>query len=506
MPYTDFHVHGNMKTFFSGYDVADKKNPWENVSVWVDDLLFRENNRILHSQASFQQLKDGDLGLAVMPLYSTERGFVKAWLLRLIDLLTKKISGKLFRAIRSNKKTYWEQAQDYYQHLQRAATEKEYAGSENVNFTYCFEDIVPGKMNIIISMEGAHSFLDTEEDVAIPSGIDKIIARIKKYKQRVPTEGYPRIFILNLTHLTYAPFSNHAFGMKMITHKDFIPQGKGLSPAGLRVMDTIVGYDKDSYPILIDIKHMSLQARKEYYELRRTRYPKIPVLASHAGCTGISWDNIPDYITEIRSPWLNHRKCNVVSFRTKPKGLLPETEFNPWSINLYDEDIVEIFNSGGIIGLSLDQRIIGCGKVANEKMSKEETYQGVKPTRPLYYFNPFEPKAIQDADLHFRHFCNTIFHIVKTGEKLRNPDVPFDPWKQIVIGSDFDGMIDAVDFCINATQYDNIKKYFVEKFAALAEEANIVLPNTPLAIAEDMLYNNGYAFLQKYYSKNAFPA
>ncbi|MBC7873811.1 MAG: hypothetical protein H7Y01_07445 [Ferruginibacter sp.] len=505
MRYTDFHVHGNLKTFFTGYDVPDKESPWEKVSVWIDDRLFRENNRVLHSQASFQQLTDGDLQIAVMPLYSTERGFVRSFLLKFIDLFSKRISSRLFKAIRKNKKTYWEQLQDYYQHLLRAATDNK-PGHENIIFTSCFEDIVPDKMNIVAAMEGAHCFLDTDEDVATPAGINKIIARIKKYKQRTGDPGFPRVFILNLTHLTYSPFSNHAYGMKMLNHDDFIPKGKGLSPAGMKIMESILGYDKDYYPIIIDIKHMSLQARKDYYEIRRAKYRAVPVIASHAGCTGISWDEIPDYITAIRSPLLNHKQCNIVSYKDKPRGILPGTEFNPWSINLYDEDIAEIFNSGGIIGISLDQRILGCGKIANEKMSKEETFPGVTPARPVFYYNPGEPKAIQDADLHFRHFCNTIFHIVKTAAKIENPDVPVDPWKQIVIGSDFDGMIDAVDFCINGRQYGNIEQYMVAKFAALAEEAGMNLPGDVATIITDLLYENGHRFLEKYYSRNEFPA
>ncbi len=501
MPYADFHVHGNLKAFFTGYEVTEKKSPWERIDIWVDNFLFKESNRVLHSQGSFEQLYNGDLKIAVMPLYSTERGFVNSFLLKLVDLFSKKISGRLFKAIRKNKKTYWDQVQDFYHHLLRAASDTGFPNHTEINFTNCFEDFVKGKMNIVPSMEGSHCFLQTDAEVATPAGMTAITDRIKKYKQRKPGNGFPRVFILNLTHLTHTPFCNHSFGMKLIENNDFIPKGKGLSAAGLLIIETILSSDADHYPIIIDIKHMSLEARKAYYDIRRTRYPNIPVIASHAGCTGISWDDITDYVTHIRSPWLNHRKCNIVTYKEKPKGLLLDTEFNPWSINLYDEDIAEILSSGGIIGISLDQRILGCGKIANEKMSKEETFPGVTALRPLVYFDPAEPKPIPDAELHFRHFCNTIFHIVKVGSAIR-PAI--NPWKQIVLGSDFDGIIDAVDFCINAEQYKNIEQYLAAKLVSCAEEAEVDLPaDVPGAIA-DLLYNNGYEFLKKYYSKTSF--
>jgi hypothetical protein len=135
-------------------------------------------------------------------------------------------------------------------------------------------------------------------------------------------------------------------------------------------------------------------------------------------------------------------------------------------------------------------------------MSKEETFSTVTPTRPLVLIDPWEKKPIEDAELHFRHFCNTIFHIVKVGSSLISP--VRDPWKHIVIGSDFDGLIDSVDFCCNAEQYNIIADYIVSKLPALAEEAGVVLPSDPSVIAADLLYNNAHSFLKKYYSRTSF--
>ncbi|MCX6318054.1 MAG: hypothetical protein NTW29_12235 [Bacteroidetes bacterium] len=505
MPFADFHVHGNFKTFFTGYSVEEKAHPWEEVKIGIDFFLFKSTNRVLSSQSCFRQLFDGDIRLGVVPLYSTEHAFPDSFLLKVVDFFSKKISGKLFRAIRKNSITYWQQLDDCYKHLLRARDPQRdgSSGPEIVNFTRTYEDFKEGAMNIVLSMEGAHCFLDSADDVVTPAGMDKLIGRIRSYKLRQSAEGYPRVFILNITHLTQVPFCNHAFGMKLISHKEFIPQGRAISPAGYKLIEAVLAYDKEHFPMIVDIKHMSVESRKEFYAYRRLHYPEIPVIASHAGCTGISMENAIDYIEEINAPVFNKRKCNLVTYR-KPMGILPGTEFNPWSINLYDEDIVEILSSGGIIGISLDQRIIGCGKIAREKMSKAETFSGIKPDRPLLGRDPGEGALIPDAELHFRHFCNTLFHIVKVSSRIARPVV--NAWERVVIGSDFDGLIDAVDFCINGCQYRNIAVYLEEKLPALAAEADVTLPDTPEKLINGLLYENARSFIEKYYSANSFPA
>lgn len=500
MPFADFHVHGNFKSYFTGYTVAEKESPWTEVIFRIEKLSKRAK-RILSSQSCFSLIHRGDVKLAVIPLYSTERAFPDSFLLKVVDFFSKNIDNKLFKDIRDNNVTNWQQLQDCYGHLLRAATDP-VPGHEDVHFTRCVEDFLPGKMNIVLSMEGAHCFLDSNEDVTTPAGMDKITERLRQYKRRTVTDQSPRVFILNLTHLTRAPFSNHAFGMKLISHTDFIPLGRSLTPAGMRLIETALSYDKDHYPILIDVKHMSLESRLAFYKLRREKYPDVPITASHVGCTGLRIDEIPSYVEKINAPLFNKRKCNLVSY-VKPRGLLQGTEFNPWSINLYEEDIVEIFLSGGIIGLSLDQRILGCGEIAREKMSKAETVNGVQIEYPIVAKDPDEEDPIGDAELHFRHFCNTIFYIVKVSGRIQGSSI--NAWERLVIGSDFDGLIDAVDFCLNGSEYVNIQTYMKDKLPTLAAEAGVELPADLDKLIADILYNNAENFLKKYYSAAAFP-
>lgn len=65
--------------------------------------------------------------------------------------------------------------------------------------------------------------------------------------------------------------------------------------------------------------------------------------------------------------------------KRKPSGkwgssINNDFSFNPWSINLMDEDIIEILKSGGILGVSLDVRILGFQSKVGLNMAGDEEY------------------------------------------------------------------------------------------------------------------------------------
>ncbi len=495
MQFADFHVHGNFKTYFTGYEVKDKENPWNVVNIFVDNFLFRKSNRIFSSQSCFRQLDKGSLGIGVMPLYSTERAFPDSFLLKLMDMLTDKINKRLFKEIRDRKLTNFHQLGECYQHLLQAVPGPP-DRIQSVNLTRTFSDLQDGHMNVVFSLEGAHAFLDRDEDVLTTEGLQKITDRVRLYKKKDPDDPNPRIFILNPTHLTKTPFVNHAFGIKIISHADFIPQDSGISPAGMQLLHAAMQEDDEHYPMIIDVKHMSLSSRRVFYQFRRTHYPQRPMVYSHAGCTGISWDRAIDYVEKIHANKSKGVRHNLVC-HVKPDGFVPQCAFNPWTINLYDEDIAELLLSGGLIGLSLDQRILGAGNVAREKMSTFETLPGILTDHPLVVKDPDEELPIPDPELHFRHFCNNLFHIINVGRRTRGPSDA--GWRQIVIASDFDGLINAVDFCTTGQDYRRIADYMRDKLPAIAAEAGFVMPAPLEDIIDGLLYRNGYRFLEKYY-------
>src|SRR5690606_11162602 len=69
-------------------------------------------------------------------------------------------------------------------------------------------------------------------------------------------------------------------------------QEKGINssftPLGLDVLDILLDRNAPGRRIYIDVKHMSAQARKEFYSLRLTRYGSdFPIIMSHGVCNGL---------------------------------------------------------------------------------------------------------------------------------------------------------------------------------------------------------------------------
>jgi microsomal dipeptidase-like Zn-dependent dipeptidase len=91
-----------------------------------------------------------------------------------------------------------------------------------------------------------------------------------------------------------------------------------------------------------------------------------------------------------------------------------------------------------------------------------------------------------------KHLCNNILHIVNVAGE--------DGWKHISIGSDFDGLINAVDSCKNAAQYNNLANKLVELLPGMAATIpgfpNITNINQKVS---DIMSGNAFSFLQRYF-------
>ncbi|MCB0584700.1 MAG: membrane dipeptidase, partial [Phaeodactylibacter sp.] len=179
-----------------------------------------------------------------------------------------------------------------------------------------------------------------------------------------------------------------------------------------------------------------------------------------------------------------------------------KTHFNPWSINLYDEDITEILDSGGLIGLSLDQRIMGSQEVQGEFFSAEELNYILSGYKDETHEEPiasgeFSGEEERGRELnerkHLRHLCNNILHAVKVGGERA--------WKQMCLGSDFDGLIDPLNNCTSAEEYPKLERNLIEELPQMMredrkhdyDESNIE------GKVRDIMYNNAIDFLKKHF-------
>jgi microsomal dipeptidase-like Zn-dependent dipeptidase len=183
---------------------------------------------------------------------------------------------------------------------------------------------------------------------------------------------------------------------------------------------------------------------------------------------------------------------------------------------LYDEDIENIFLSEGIIGLSFDQRILGFADDSGltnvivphdvEYISHQESAFFFGPT-PEYLnvwpddtnvwasedFADLEPAEY--PDLQRRFLVNNIMHILWVAS--RHSLIGIDKAaKQICIGTDFDGLINAIDCCKDANGLQQLKEDMREDLADLMNNNGFNTLNVDVLL-DDIFYNNGKNFMLK---------
>ena len=300
------------------------------------------------------------------------------------------------------------------------------------------------------------------------------------------------IFCLTLTHLTHIPeqhLATHAFGTRMLKHPSFYPFGNGLSELGKKVIDAAYGGEESKGtnkksekgkakknkvpPILIDIKHLSLKSRKDLYEYRKpvkgreTNYEDIPLIASHAGVTGYSVNDWKDNLEIDHCTSHVDQGIKTIKIRTKSKvagywgsGNRTEFTFNPNTINLMDEDIIEIVKSNGLIGVGLDVHLLGSDSdmadidyrsefVSTSEFAHHFPYTGINA---LNFTDSDEIKAEEKwlkptrKVMHPLSLCFNIVHIMAV-INLKTAIKDEDSKKYICIGSDFDGFIEPLKVC-----------------------------------------------------------
>lgn len=176
------------------------------------------------------------------------------------------------------------------------------------------------------------------------------------------------------------------------------------------IIDNMLMRSDDLKRILIDIKHMSVTARKEYYDIIRKRNSNlmtdqlgIPIISSHSAVSAVK---TLDEASKIGCD----KKDDKHSYISR------------CDVNLCDEDIIEIYNSDGLIGVLMHE-----GRMPGKIFKK--TIKKVKDNIP-------KRKMLQQ-----QLFLTNVYHIVQVIEQ----DLGEDGWKIITLGSDLDGLIDPFD-------------------------------------------------------------
>src|SRR6266850_7572723 len=229
-------------------------------------------------------------------------------------------------------------------------------------------------ITMVLTIEGIHALgVGNPEDELLREGEPRTDVTIGKLKSRIrQLKGEEALDDPELPRWEHRPFfitfANH-FNNTLCGHARSLPaearlivdQHKNMDKGVLKqgtyeVMQELLGLDQDLQPtgskrILIDVKNMSAAARSDYYKyvLRPFNYKpankfcRIPLIASHVAYSGI--DRLEVQIKNT------HLEKEDPHFRIN--------KFLAWSINLSDEDVIEVHHSRGLMGLSFDRRLLG---------------------------------------------------------------------------------------------------------------------------------------------------
>jgi microsomal dipeptidase-like Zn-dependent dipeptidase len=538
MKYFDLHLHPSLKS-----SLCVNKSAWDIVKI-DDDApeWLRGFRNVIDSQANLTQTAD-KYELIIAPMVSLEKAFAKNLLIKNILPKHSSLDQALIKSILHGKTPYLTCLERDRDTLVNSIAQR----PQNVVLLNRASDYDPNKLNVMLAVEGAHSF---------KKGSSNPIENFKQFKNK------HRLLYLALTHLSREEVCAHAYGVKVkvnITGKNtdeefddgeitaigssmsFMPAGKGFTALGVKFVEECFNQPKDKIT-LVDIKHMSFYARQYFYQLRIARqWTEIPIIASHVGFTGTALSG--ETFSRRTPPATGHDIIRLKFWRKKGLG---NTLFNPWSINLYKEDIITILDSKGLIGLSFDQRIVGAGKVYPEVFSALELQK--KDPLSLYYYvnrsvrNPNknhyvcwnEVEAGEENEESFKDylqdvlegegdlpevssitsFINNLLYVIKVGllNGYNGINGKVHVWDHICIGSDLDGLIDSLDFahdkynCVTASTIDLlVEKLRVDiKIMANYDPAFDYQIQDIDNKLEKLFYANGKNFTQKFLNGTLF--
>lgn len=512
MPVFDFHVHPSLKAQMC--DPSLVPSPWDVISIQFRNptlltrlLKCQGINEVIDSQASLSQLLDGGVNIIGLALHPPETAMMRD---KLINTLadqeqTQYIDRNRIRDIASGD-IYFRMLNEELSNLENNLSHD----GKKLKLIQKISEYDPHDMNTVhavLSIEGPHAFWGVQQSKTEDEKWAEFWENFEFFTD------INRILSINIAHLQQNHFCNHAFGIQIFKQEPFYPQGNGITQHGFRLLQRM-----EQKAIMLDIKHMSLYARKQLRDYRPGTM-SLPFICTHAGLTGIEYGRRGHYFydkDELRNGFLRVKHY-------KPAGYLAGTAFNASSINLYDEDVRDIIFSGGLIGLSLDQRILG---LPDDTMMGDDytddffDTEVVSPLEKQFFIDiragrPTEEDYLDVYDIlredrqnypryHARHFMNTIFHFFVIAGKYRiNPALVAE---RICIGSDFDGMINPMDNCRNASHYQSFKNYLVSHFEEWEREAMYALPVKisgfikPKDLVENIFYKNGLRFLQEHFT------
>ncbi len=463
--FSDLHCHPNLKTYGHSFD---KKRLKRKQNIWnyePPNILSQTLNSFLgltrFSQADFTTLSKGGAKVIFVSLYPFEKGFfinsagkgpISAWLSNLV-------TGIGYERIRNLQvhTDYFKDLEKEYSFVRdspktQIINKKKYQWSLVSNSNELKQSLNnENEIAVLLSIEGAHVFNSGLTEFGRPISEEEILNNIRTVK----AWEYPPFYI-TFAHNFNNDLCGHAESLEPI--KKFVNQSKGMNlgftSVGINALHELLS-SKNGRPIYIDLKHMSLTSRIEYFNILRSDYTSKlpPSIVSHGAVNGLSLNG-----------GLKNGESNL---------------FYPSDINFYDEEIEHIGKYGGLFAIQFDTR-----RIANPKIVK-------KGLHTLFKRNNTSIAAM------------VIWKQIEYIAELLDQKGLF-AWGTACIGSDYDGTINPLPGVWTAEYFPNLYENLLINANNYLKKTNRLFVSenrniTSEEILQRFFIDNAIAFLKKYF-------
>lgn len=473
--FIDLHIHPAIKPFGKSFD----RNPGENNpnknrknSLWhydpptlIDKAINIATTLTKFRQADFTSLARGGAEIVFVSMCGLEKGFVMTKMGTKLpgDAVANLVTGMGKKRIDHVQKmndyfTDLELEYNYYLQLDghKIKIDGHWYRYKIISQFHEIEETVEPDVNtifVILTIEGTHVFNTGLKLAGKKANPDEVLANIDKVKK-----WDKRLFFAGMTHHFNNEIVGHAQSLSGIVRK-FCDQSEGMDTGftelGWKVLRKLLD-NSNGKRVLIDLKHMSVQSRNEYYQFLETEYTGeiIPLLVSHGAVSGLRSHN-----EKVEDDLLNYGK------------------YQSNDINFYDDEILKIADSGGLFGIQFDERRLG------SESELKKTGPFLNRRKMLFY----KSKLV----------WNQIEHIAE----VLNRHGRF-AWGIQCVGTDNDGMVNPLNGFWTAEDMPLFDSY-LEKHAYnfltsnASEKLNDYNRQTASEIVERFMRANTYDFLKK---------
>ncbi len=309
------------------------------------------------------------------------------------------------------------------------------------------------KIIALPSIEGAHALisgiLSTER---FNIDVDQVLQNVVSLKNHAL-----RPLFITFTHHFYNGLAGHAhsiYKFERVLDQQF-GMGNPISPEGWRVIRCLLGLDDacGSWPILVDTKHFSLAARRQYYDFvsRELDY-SIPIINSHAAYSGsLTIEN--------------------VVYNYYP--------FSHYQTNISAEEVYHIWRSKGLVGINFDQKVL------------------------------WSDLDIPDVNKIMENIVSMVQGAIEYA-RLNGLPMPDETiWDVFCIGSDFDGFINPLDDYTSPLDFEKLEGDLLSalKNSNQFKNLSINLHNakniSEAVVVQKFMHENVEQFVRRYFSSLA---